>query len=164
MYAAISIDGFIATEKGDSDWVSEVDAELFENKIKEVGCLVIGKTTFEQYRGDLYPVKGVTNIVLTHNNEVKDKDAFFINSPEKIIELAKKKGHTQMLLAGGSQLYTSFFEKRLINEIILSVHPIVLGKGIKLLQNNISMKDLTLNSVKQLDDGLVQLNYTAKLR
>lgn len=64
---ATSIDGYIAKKNGDSDWVSEVDAANFEQKIKEMGCIIVGRKTFDQYQGDLYPVPDVTNIVLSSN-------------------------------------------------------------------------------------------------
>ncbi len=50
MYAAVSIDGFIATNDGDSDWV--LDDELFEKIVNEHGCIALGCTTFSLYLDD----------------------------------------------------------------------------------------------------------------
>lgn len=84
LYMAISIDGHIAKKDGDSDWVSEVDSKIFEKKIKEAGCIVVGRKTFDQYYGDLYPIEGVTNIVLTTDATRQDKNenVIFVPSPK----------------------------------------------------------------------------------
>ena len=47
---AISVDGYVAKKDGDSDWVSPVDSVNFEQKIKETGCLIVGRRTFDQYQ------------------------------------------------------------------------------------------------------------------
>ena len=72
---AISADGFIAKKDGNSDWVSPVDTLNFERAIKENRCIIVGRKTFEQYKEELYPIEGVTNIVVTQNNSLKSDQA-----------------------------------------------------------------------------------------
>lgn len=133
---AISVDGFIATQNGDSDWVSDVDIPIFEKKIKEFGCIVVGRKTFEQYQGKLYPVKDVLNIVVTNKTSVDlANNVVFAKSPSEAIKLAESKGFKQILLIGGGTINGSFLKENLIDEIFLDVHPLVLGKGIKLFEN-----------------------------
>jgi hypothetical protein len=47
LYAAVSVDGFIADENGGTDWVK--DDESFENICQEFGCIVMGHKTFKEY-------------------------------------------------------------------------------------------------------------------
>ena len=48
---AVSLDGYIAKLDGSSNWVSDGHGELFEEPIRESGCVIFGRTTHEQYEG-----------------------------------------------------------------------------------------------------------------
>src|SRR3989344_5951900 len=61
LHLAVTQDGYIARSNGDSSWVSHADEELFMARARDAGCLVVGRTTFEQYRGTIYPVSGALN-------------------------------------------------------------------------------------------------------
>lgn len=113
IYSAISVDGYLAKKDGDSNWVAEADIPEFEGKIAEVGCIVVGRKTFDQYLNELYPVRGVTNIVVTSNPARQSKwgNVIFTNkSPEEIIRIAKNKGHDQVLVVGGGTINGLFFK------------------------------------------------------
>lgn len=159
LYMAVSADGLIATAGGDSDWVSEADTD-FGRIIREVGCLVVGKRTFDQYQGDLYPMEGVINIVLT-SSKVKgsDKNVLYVGSPSEAIAVAQKRELSSLVLIGGGRTNGSFLKENLIDEIYLSVHPLVLGEGIKLFEGVAKAVKLELLGKKDLFEGLVQLHY-----
>lgn len=160
LYMAVSADGYIAKKDGDSDWVSEIDSAIFNKKTKEIGCIVLGRKTFDQYHGQLYPVKGVTNIVVTTDKTRRsEEDVVFVNSPQEVIQIAKEKGHDKLLLIGGGIVNGMFLNEGFIDEIFLDVHPLILGDGIKLFENcevNIKLK---LLEVKQLKENQVLLHY-----
>lgn len=86
LYMAVSSDGFIAKEDGDSGWVSKTDSIIFREKCKEIGCIVLGKRTFEQFRGSLYPFKDITNFVLTRDfsGAGEEENVRFVNFPERL--------------------------------------------------------------------------------
>lgn len=160
LYMAISMDGFVAKTGGDSDWVSDVDTPIFEQKIKECGCIIVGHNTFKQFYGDLYPIKGVVNIVVSKSSEVKNKgEVFFVKSPQEAVSLAKTKNFKQILLIGGGHINGSFLKDGLINEIIADVHPLVFGKGIKLFEGFGGDVKLELVDSKSLDKGQTLLHY-----
>jgi dihydrofolate reductase len=161
LYMAISIDGYIAKKDGDSDWVSEVDAKIFEEKIEEAGCIVVGRKTFDQYYDDLYPVKGVTNIVLTSDEERQDEDenVVFVSSTLEALQIAKDKKHEAVFLIGGGLTNTAFVQDNLVDEIFLSVHPVILGEGIKIFENFEKLVDIEFIDLKKLNEGLIQLHY-----
>lgn len=162
LYMAISVDGFIARKNGDSDWVSPVDVKNFEQAIEEHGCIIVGRRTFEQYQGDLYPVKGVTNIVVTSDRSIKSShpDVSFVSEPvENILKFIEKKGHTKALLIGGGTTNASFLTAGVIDEVILSVHPLILGDGIRLFADGEQDVKLSRIFVEQLSEGLIQIRY-----
>ena len=161
LYMAISIDGFIAKRNGDSDWVSPVDSANFEQKIKEKGCLIVGRRTFNQYQGELYPVKDVTNIVLTHEPllETGNINVIYVNSTQDAIKLAEARGHQEALLIGGGTTNGIFLKDNLIDELFLSIHPLILGNGIKLFGDSDIEIKLQYLDKKELEQGLIQLHY-----
>lgn len=160
LYAAVSADGFIATKDGDSDWVSEIDTPIFEAKIKEAGCLVVGRRTFDQYHGELYPLKGVLNIVLTTNTDRDPEDeTVFVDSPKNAIEIAKEKGFGKIMVIGGGRTNGSFLKQNLIDEMFLDVHPLILGEGIKLFEAFEGNLKLSLIDRKDLSKSQTLLHY-----
>ena len=60
------------------------------------------------------------------------------------------------------ELNTSFLKDNLIDEIWLSIHPLLIGDGLSLVQKFDYFKDLEFLGLKQLDQGLVQLKYKVK--
>jgi len=119
LYAAVSVDGFVAREDGDSDWVQ--DDELFEHTAKEYGCVALGRTTFEQYEGELYPLKGVQHIVLTSDTKPKSeyKNVHFAHSVAAAIEYAEKLGFKKLLVIGGAKTNASFANASVLQRLLL---------------------------------------------
>jgi dihydrofolate reductase len=81
---------------------------------------------------------------------------------EDVIEFTKELIQSpgkDIWLVGGADTISIFLNAEMINEIILSVHPIVLGKGIPLFEN--LQKQLNLKLVKSIpyQNGLMQLYY-----
>lgn len=159
LHLAISADGFIAKLDGDSDWVAAADEVLFKNRVREAGCLVVGRRTFEQYQDSIYPVDGAINIVLTKNPALKIDSAIPVDSPSKAVAIAKEKGCASILIAGGAHTSSAFLEAGLIDEIFFSVHPLILGTGISPFADVAFEKKVKLLDTKNLDDGLLELHY-----
>ncbi|MDP4010901.1 MAG: dihydrofolate reductase family protein [Candidatus Roizmanbacteria bacterium] len=165
LYMAITADGFIAKKDGNSDWVSPVDTINFENAIEDHKCIIVGRKTFDQFQGDLYPVKGVTNIVMTSDQNIKSdiENVHYFSKPiNQIGTFIAQKSHDQALLIGGGTTNASFLRAGLIEEIILSVHPLVFVDGIKLFEGTSMDINLELLSSKTLGEGLIQLKYSVK--
>jgi len=163
LYMATSIDGFIATKDGDSDWVSDADVAIFDQHIQEKGCIILGRNTFEQYISDLYPVKGVTNIVLSTTSPTYTFDNVFVaQNPAEAVALAKEKGHTEALLIGGGKTNAAFLQAGLIDNVILSIHPLILQDGIRLFEGAEHAVTLESTGIKELGEGLVHVYYDVK--
>lgn len=130
---AVSADGFVAKMDGDSDWVSPLLEKSFVNRCKEAGCVIVGRKTFEQYRGQIYPIDGIVNIVLTSKPvKYEEPNVLLSHSPKGALAIAKGKGFGSVVLAGGGIISGVFLNEGLIDEAFISFHPIILGEGIKL--------------------------------
>lgn len=155
LYMAVTADGFIATKSGDSEWVSEVDVEIFNSKINDCGCLVMGNKTFQQYRGEFFPKPGVINFVVSNTEDLNpENNVIFVKSPKNALEEAEKRGFEKVLLIGGSRINGSFLKENLIDEIYLDVHPIIFGDGLKVFEN--SEVNIKLDKIGAEDLGMGQ--------
>lgn len=165
LYNAISLDGFIATPEGNSDWVSEFDAPHFQEEIKKSKCVVIGSKTFNQFEGEIFPIKEVLNIVMTKSSTIESnyENVIITNStPQAVIKLAEEKGFSSILLVGGGHVNGSWLSQGLIDEIIVDIHPLVLGKGIKLFESEAVFQNYEKVSLEELEQGLVLIKYIKK--
>lgn len=68
-------------------------------------------------------------------------------------------GHTEILLIGGGTTNGLFLKDNLIDEMFLSVHPIILGDGIRLFEGVEKILKLETLGAKILSEGLVQIHY-----
>lgn len=160
LHLATSSDGFIARENGDSDWVDAADEVLFKGRAVEAGCVVVGRKTFEQYQGIIYPIRNAINIILgTNHNNTKFENTFYVSSPEAAISLASENGCRGVLIAGGTRTSTSFLLENMIDEIFFSVHPVILSQGMKPFDGMLVPKSLELLNSRSLENGLVELHY-----
>ena len=83
----------------------------------------------------------------------------FAANAEQALQLAETKGHEEVLLIGGGHTNGAFLKENLIDEIILSVHPLILGNGIKLFENFEKQIDLEKVRTEELGGGLVKIVY-----
>lgn len=118
----------------------------------------MGKTTFDE----VGVMDGVSTIVLTHQPESQENQerVTFVSSPQEALKAAESKGHATILLSGGGTTNGAFLKPGLIDEIYLTVHPIVLGEGIRLFGDNKAEMNYTLLDTRKLSEQLVELHYT----
>lgn len=161
LYMAISIDGLITRGENDSDWVSETDWNELDSFMQSNDAVIMGKHTMEQF-GEDFPIEGPTNIVLTHDKTLHRQDGNLIiteGTPTDIIQLASSKGWNNLLLIGGENLNSQFAKSNLIDEIILSVHPLAIGNGLSILGRDPLNLKLEPISTKIINNELIQIIY-----
>jgi dihydrofolate reductase len=167
LYIASSLDNFIANENGSIDWLFG-DADYgYSEFYDSVDAILIGRKTYEQsLTFEEYPYKGKKVYVFTHNaEEQKNKKTSDVEYVDKdICEFVRHlvqqpASNGDIWLLGGGEIVSLFLNVSLVDEIILSVHPIILGKGIPLF--NKIKKPIKLRLIKSIpfESGLVQLHY-----
>lgn len=163
LYMAISVDGFITRGENDSDWVSEKDWDQFYAFIKKSDAVIMGRKTREQFADDEFPIKGPINIVITTDQKLHQESnsvIFTDRNPGQIIALAQERKWGNILIIGGAHTNQTFLEAGLIDEIIVSVHPLIIGAdGLKLFGTKPQNINLDLISSKTISNELVQLHY-----
>jgi len=160
MLMAITLDGKIAkTSDHFPDWTGKADKKYFMNRTKEAGCLIMGNTTYQTIGR---PLPGRKNVILTRSPKETEHDTavleFTNKDPATLLQQLEAEGFDEAILAGGAQINTLFGEAGLIDEIILTISPLVFGAGMSLF-NEVVDFDLALEELTTLDENLVLVRY-----
>ena len=168
LYIATSLDGYIADINGNIDWLTKFG---FTNKMQSfydkfynnISTVIMGNKTYQQIINELspktWPYKEKNTFVYTKSKFENKKNIFFIN--KDIIEETKKLKQTSnenIWLVGGSEIVNTLLKENLIDEIIISIMPVLIGTGIPLFKNVKS--DFKLSYCENMDNDIVMLKYT----
>lgn len=160
---AVTPNGFIAKENGDSSWTGEVDQKRYDELSKTAGNVIIGRKTYEMLKEqNLFPLPDRLNVVLTNQPELfgeSDHGLITNKSPRGVLDYLQEKGFSTAFVAGGGQLNGSFMEAGLVDELYLTVEPLIFGKGIKLFGDTDFENKLKLIETAELSDHEIQLHY-----
>ena len=163
LYMAMTVNGMIATEEGDSSWTSPTDEASFRELAKQTGNVVLGRNTYDYLvkQGE-FPLADTLNIVMTSRSpeaETSKNVVFMDGAPEEVLADLAGRGFAEVLLGGGGELAGSFMTDGLIDELIVTVAPVIFGRGIHLFEHGEFARTLTLLGAKKLSDHEVQLHY-----
>ncbi len=167
LYIAVSIDGYIAQSDGGVAWLDEIpnpdqtDYGYFDF-YKSIDTTLMGNATYQQILTfDIpFPYADKTNYVFSRKEQVDNEDVKFVrkNVSDFVEELQSQKGG-DIWLIGGGQLNAAFLEEGLIDEIIVSIMPIVLGSGMPLFAVQNIKSRFNLKKVVSFQSGVVQTTY-----
>jgi dihydrofolate reductase len=171
VYIAQSLDGFIADKNGGLDWLNEIPNPDksdfgFAEFMSKIDAVVMGRNTFEKVQSfGIWPYNKPVYIISSTLNELPKEysgKAEILNlKPPQIIEKLNKEGFNNLYIDGGA-LIQSFLSEDLIDELIITSVPVLLGDGISLfgkLSNSLKFK---LQKSEVLIDSLIMSHYLRK--
>jgi dihydrofolate reductase len=173
-YLAQSLDGYIADRDGRIDWLQRYDgttdvpgavpmAGTYDEFLSGIGALAMGSATYEFLLGlDRWPYDDMPAWVFSTRAlaTMEGADVRFVSGPvrppfEQMIAAA---GERDVWLIGGGVLAASFASEGLLDELIVTVVPVVLGDGIPTFCARLA-KPLALTSSRTYTNGMVELRY-----
>ena len=160
----MTLDGYIAKSDGDSDWVSDEDGQLFNELVRKTGCVIVGRKTYEQYKGEVFPVEGATTFVWTRHPETGEKEKgveSIAGKPEEVGKALEAKGFSTAVLAGGGITNNAFVSSGMVDEIVVTIYPMTFGEGIKLLSKECNL-NLELVDSQTIGGGVIRQRYKVK--
>ncbi len=169
VYIACSVDGFIAAPGDDLSFLNpmEKDGEDYGYGafIAGVDTVIMGRRTYDWVikAAGGYQEKNKPVYIITRTERPQEGNVhFYTDDPATLIETLREKEGKNIFLDGGAELIHYFMQKKLIDEWIISVIPVMLGDGVRLFQPPFPLHDLLFVSSKSFDTGLVQLHYKTK--
>ncbi len=173
VFIATSLDGFIADKNGNIDWLHENPSPSgndggYSDFIQTVDALIMGRGTYETVLGfDCeWPYSKKVFVLSNSLKEVdpslKGKAEVITGNLRQIVKDLNDQGYRNLYIDGGKTIQ-SFLREGLIDELIITQVPILLGNGIPLfgeLSDRVRLKHL---DTKAFDNGLVQSHYTVKM-
>lgn len=167
LYIAMSLDGYIAKPNDDLSFLNSVQKEGedygYFDFIKSVDTVILGRKTYDwvMKHVDEFPHKDKTTYIITRHYKASEGNLHYYNGSlkELITKLKSEKGKT-IFCDGGSQVVNALLKEKLIDELIISVIPVLLGEGTQLFKDGRPEQSLKLISSRSYEKGLVQLHYS----
>ncbi len=166
VFIAASLDGFIAREDGALDWLpaNEGEPHGYDEFMASVDALVIGRNTFEiVLKFDAWPYGTKPVIVLSATmSDLKAPNGavceLMTGTPEEIVKTLDKRGMERLYIDGGLTIQ-NFLRAGLIQRLIITRIPVLLGNGVPLFGS--LPRDIKLEHVatKTYASGMVQSEY-----
>jgi len=166
LYIAISLDGYIAKPNDDLSFLSIVEKAGedygYADFIKTIDTVILGRKTYDWVMTQVpeFPHADNETFVITRTAKASiGKTHFYTENPGELISKLKEKMGATIFIDGGAEVVTALLQEKLIDEIILSIIPILIGNGVRLFKDGRPEEQLELISSKSFEKGLVQLHY-----
>jgi dihydrofolate reductase len=158
---AVSLDGFIEGPNGEFDWCFTDQDYGMTAFTARCGAVVFGRKSYEvmlQFDANPYPDK--MKYVFSYSIASVAGNTMVVKGDigEQMTKI-KQRTDGDIWFFGGAALLEDFLKHDLIDEMHLSVHPLLLGSGKPLFPNLSTRKPFQLLGVEHFDSGLVQLVY-----
>jgi dihydrofolate reductase len=183
-YTATSLDGFIATEEDSLDWLfplGDLNDTSYPAFIADVGALAMGSATYEWMLRHADKVAESTGSPWPYTQPcwvfsrrvlpaIPRADIRLVQGDVRPVHAAMREaavagtGTKNIWIVGGGDLAGQFFDVGLLDEIILQVGSVTLGKGKPLFPRRITNPPLRLISVRQIGTGFAELRYEIEPR
>jgi dihydrofolate reductase len=171
VFIATSLDGFIARPDGSIDWLNDANAVIpsgedcgYSEFMKSVDVLVMGRNTFElALTFDAWPYQGKRIVVLSSKPLIvpvglPNSVSVSSESPDALVERLSAEGVQRLYVDGGITIQR-FLAAGLIDDITITLIPVILGQGRPLfgpIENDIPLVHM---ATKTFVFGFVQIKY-----
>ena len=166
--AAMSLNGKI-TNGADakvSAWSSGEEQVRFSELVDEHDVIVVGSKTYQIMRDHFHHQPGKLRLILTSRPDDYRADVipgqleFSSETPAELVNRLEQAKKQKLLVAGGPVMMASFLQAGLVDELELTLEPLLFGEGKSLLERLSQDIGLQLVSCTQLNDrGTLLLVY-----
>jgi dihydrofolate reductase len=174
-YTATSLDGFIATEDDSLEWLfplGDLSETSYPRFIAEVGALAMGSATYEwmirhadkvaSATGSPWPYTQPSWVFSSRSlSLLNGADIRIVRGDVRPVHAAMREaaGAKNIWVVGGGDLAGQFYDAGLLNEIIVQIGSVTLGRGKQLFPRRVTNPPLRLVSTRQVGSGFAELRY-----
>lgn len=169
LHVVSSLDGFIAKYDNSVSWL-DISGEVYERGVSEesaeelvraIDCYVLGSHTYEHALQLGWPYGHTPTVVVTNRAlpSTRKSVEFYSGDLKRLVDEILAPRYGNIWLVGGAMLCQSFLRLGLVDEIRLSVVPVLLGDGLRLFGNSSTETRWRLKDVVAYKTGVVELLY-----
>jgi dihydrofolate reductase len=168
LFIAMSLDGYIAKPNDDLSFLSIVEKEGEDYGYAEftanIDTLIVGRKTYDYVLkeiGATHYDNGQRDVYVITRTERPSvgRTNFYTGSLTELVKRLKSENGKNIYCDGGAEIVNELLKNDLIDEMIISVIPILVGNGTRLFKDGRPEQKLKLVNVKTFDTGLTQLHY-----
>ena len=171
LYIATSLDGYIADNKGNVDWIkgdgSFPDATgTYSKFIESIDTVILGYSTYYQITTELSPnkwvYKGLKTYVITHREKDSSEEIIFTSeNPTELLEKLKIEEGKDIWVCGGANIANQLISHNMIDRYHIAIIPTILGSGTHLFCKIPQKIDLKLIST-ECYNGITEVVYSRR--
>jgi dihydrofolate reductase len=172
LHMVSSLDGFIARNDNSVSWlvntgvyqagvsISKEEAGLF---VKGIDCYVLGSRTYDHALELGWPYGDTPTVVVTGREwpPARKSVEFYSGDLKTLVDVKLAPRYRNIWLVGGAMLCQRFLELGLVDEIKLTIAPVLLGEGLRLFGGSLPEEKWNLKNVVAYKNGFVELSYSA---
>lgn len=171
VYIATSLDGYIARSDGDISWLhrpeysaSPMKGVHYRDFIRDIDAIVMGRKTFEKVLAfNPWPYDSTQLVVLSDISvsvpqHLSGKVRVMAGEPANVVNALSGEGKQRLYIDGGVTIQR-FLAAGLIDDVTITIIPVLLGDGIPLFASGIPEAQLTLTGCDASENGFVQVRY-----
>ena len=158
---AISLDGYIEGPNGEYDWIIMDKDFDFAGHMKRFDTFFFGRNSYDRLlQSGNVSFPGITNYVFSNSLDTVDKNFTLLKGDiKKLVADIKKQDGKDIAVYGGANLLSSLLDLNLVDELNMSIIPIILGQGKPMVDILNQRVYLTLIETMKFSSGTVQLIY-----
>ena len=174
LHMVSSLDGFIAKNDNSVSWLDSpgsvyeagvsISAEEAAAFVKTINCYVLGSRTYEHALELGWPYGDTPTIVVTGREwpSARESVEFYSGDLKTLVDVKLAPRYRNIWLVGGAMLCQRFLELGLVDEIKLTIAPVLLGEGLRLF-GSLTEEKWNLKNVVAYKNGFVELSYSAAM-
>ncbi|PZD76544.1 dihydrofolate reductase family protein [Mesonia sp. K7] len=171
LFIATSLDGYIAQPNDDLSFLKRVEKEGedygYATFTSTIDTIIIGRKTYDYVAKEIgasHYDNGEREVYVMTRTERPNKGniKFYTGNLKALVTQLKSKAGKAIYCDGGAEIINELLKHDLIDELTVSIVPVLVGKGTRLFKDGRPEQSLEFVSAKTFETGLVQLSYKRK--
>ncbi len=174
LHVATSLDGYLARKDNSVSWLEspsdaypegvELNAAEIEKVLASIDCYVMGSRTYEHALELGWPYGDTPVVVVTHRTwkSTRASVEFYAGDLSDLVRQVLAPRFDSVWIVGGADLCQQFLKRDLVDRLILSLAPVLLGEGLRLFDEELPEHRWSLKDVTAFRTGFVELTYEAQ--
>ena len=169
LYIACSLDGYIAKTGDNLDFLSIVEKKGedygYAQFIATVDTVILGRKTYDwimRHVPEFVHADKTTYVITRTAKPSTGSTHFYTGEMSELVAQLKSSEGKNIFIDGGAEVVHECLKHDLIDEMIISYIPILIGEGVRLFKDGRPEQRLELISSKSFDTGLLQVHYRRK--